>query len=211
MAGFGKAGAWVPVRAAAFYLGKAITMKLFKLSAASAALAAICLAQPVCAGGVNTVPATLTLTEVSNTQLKWAWDALGGGFSGSITAGSADQWLNASISGPNLFFPSGQPLTASSSWAEPENPTGFKNTVSVGHFQLASSSFTWTITVNSDVNGTPNFPDGFVVDVGGLYNLAFFDKGDAAATVPDTPRPLPFLGFLSWAWPSFAARLRPNG
>src|SRR3954467_10546488 len=87
------------------------------------AITAICLTQPVCAGNINAVAPTLTLTEVSNTQLNWAWDATGGGFSGSITTGTADQWLNASISGPNLVFPVGGSIAVAGAWQEPEDPT----------------------------------------------------------------------------------------
>jgi hypothetical protein len=49
------------------------------------------------------VEPTLTLTEVSNTQLTWAWDLAGGGTSGTITTLTPDNWGFTSISGPNLI------------------------------------------------------------------------------------------------------------
>jgi hypothetical protein len=86
------------------------------------AIAATCLAQPVCATAVTP---TLTLTEVSNTQLNWAWDAAGGGTSGTITALTPDVWGPTSISG-NGFGSGGFVFV---NWQEPES-TGFQNQVS---------------------------------------------------------------------------------
>src|SRR5205823_6138356 len=66
---------------------------------------------------------TLTLTEVSNTQLNWAWDAAGGGSSGSIftAAPFIDSWQPTTISGPNLSIPPGSFIHVIDTWTEPED------------------------------------------------------------------------------------------
>ena len=127
---------------------------------------------------------TLTLTEVSNTQLTWAWDLAGGSTSGTITTLTPDNWGFTSISGPNLNI-APQGITGSDLWREPER--GFVNNADASYSQLTSTTFTWFIQAQSDLAiAFTGDPDGTVVDVGGHFKLAFFDKGDAAAAVPDT-------------------------
>lgn len=149
------------------------TLKL--LPALMVAISAL-VAHPVFGGAIEP---TLTLTEVSKTQLNWAWDAAGGGSSGSITAGSADEWLNTSISGPTL----GAQAEGSNSWTEPEN-AGFHNFVNVAFNQMTT---TWIIvTVDSDVIGTGSLLDGMASDFGG-FQVKFFDNAASSETaVPDT-------------------------
>ena len=130
-------------------------------------------AHPAWAG---TVEPTLTLTEVSNTQLDWAWDAAGGGSSGSITAVLADQWLNTSISGPTLSAT----VEVVASWAEPED-AGFHNLVDVAYNQT-----TWIIvTVNSDVIGTGGIPNGVTGHFDPFLQIKFVDNA-ATSEAPDT-------------------------
>ena len=121
---------------------------------------------------------TLTLTEVSNTQLNWSWDAAGGGTSGSITALSADQWLNTSISGPTLSAMA----EGSGTWTEPDN-AGSNNYVNVAY-----TGTTWlVVTVNSDVTGAGTLSDGMAADFGG-FQVKFFDNAATSepTAVPDT-------------------------
>src|SRR6266850_8618567 len=151
------------------------TLKI--LPALMVAITATWVTQSVCAGGFTPEP-TLTLTEVSNTQLNWAWDAAGGGSSGSITAGSADQWLNTSISGPTLSALA----EGSGSWTEPED-AGFHNFANVAYTPTG-----WIIvTVLSDVFAAGQVSNGTAADFGG-FQVNFFDNAATSetATVPDT-------------------------
>jgi hypothetical protein len=126
---------------------------------------------------------TLTLTEVSNTQLTWAWDAAGGGTSGTITTLTPDNWGLTSISGPNLNL-TPQGITGTNVWGEPER--GFVNNAGTSYSQTNSTTFAWFIQAQSDLAFPFTVePDGTVVDVAGNFKVAFFDKGDAALA-PDT-------------------------
>ena len=132
---------------------------------------------------------TLTVTEVSNTQLNWAWDAAGGSSSGSINTLLPDNWPITPISGPNLFQSPSFNFTGHGLWTEPGEP-GFYNLLSVGYFQSTTSIGLWTIfpviSDSSTSSGFPIFPDSTVADVG-LFKFAFVDSAAAsAATVPDT-------------------------
>jgi hypothetical protein len=139
-------------------------------------------AQPVFGGAIEP---TLTLTEVSNTQLDWGWDAVGGGSSGSITAVLADEWLNTSISGPTL---SGL-AEGSATWTEPEN-AGFHNYANVAYTPTG-----WiVVTVDSDVIGTGSILDGMATDFGG-FQVKFVDNAATSeASVPDTGTTFSLLG-----------------
>jgi hypothetical protein len=190
----------------ALLAGKIMSKSTLKiLPVLTVAITTVWLSQPVFADPMPMEP-TLTLTEVSNTQLDWAWDAAGGGFSGSIAAVSPDHWANAPISGPNLNFPPSLGIIAVRFWTEPEG--GFHNDVAVAYFQSNSTTFTWEIgSVDSDVIGDGTMPDGTTGNVGGFYNLAFFDKGDVASvpSVPDTGTTASLLG-LSLAGLAFLRR-----
>ena len=176
------------------------TLKI--LPALMVAITTVWLSQPVFGNGIEP---TLTLTEVSATQLDWAWDAAGGGFSGSITAGPADHWGPTMISGPNLNTSFPFSLVATGSWTEPEG--GFHNVVEVDYFQSTSTAFTWTLAVSSDVIGNGILADGTTSDVAGYFKVAFFDKGDVASvpSVPDTGTTASLLG-LSLAGLAFLRR-----
>jgi hypothetical protein len=133
---------------------------------------------------------TLTVTEVSNTQLNWAWDAAGGSTSGMITTLTPDLWPQTFISGPNLNQSQGFGGASHGFWTEPGDP-GFFNLLSVQYIQ-GNTSGLWTILpVKSDTSDTssgfPIFPDGTVADTG-LFKFAFVDSAAASETtaVPDT-------------------------
>jgi len=152
-------------------------------------------AHPAWAGAVEP---TLTLTEVSNTQLNWSWDAAGGGTSGTINTLTPDLWPQTSISGPNLNQSEGFNSLAHDFWTEPGGP-GFYNLAVVEYGQNRSSFF-WNITsVNSDTSDTssgfPIFPDGTVVNTG-FFKLAFVDSAATSetTTVPDTGTTFPLFG-----------------
>jgi hypothetical protein len=149
-------------------------------------------AHPAWAGAIAP---TLTLTEVSNTQLNWAWDAAGGGTSGTINTLTPDVWGPSSISGPTLgsVSPSG-----SAHWQEPENTAGFQNLVS---FLGPNSSFggpNWSITVNSDMIATPGAaPDGQTIPFTIFgFQITFVDSAATSETtaVPDTGTTASLLG-----------------
>ena len=165
-------------------------------------IAVTCLVQPVFAAAIQP---TLTLTEVSSTQLNWSWDASGGGTSGTITTLTPDHWVNADISGPNLNQSLGAYLVVDS-WTEPEG--GSRNIVVVDYIQSTSTTFAWQIpSVFSDVSGSGNLPDGLAVDTSFGYNLAFFDQGDIAG-VPDSGTTLSLLGFASLGLVALRRKLR---
>jgi hypothetical protein len=142
---------------------------------------------PAWAGAVEP---TLTLTEVSNTQLNWAWDAAGGSTSGTINTLLPDNWPSTPISGPNLNQSEGFNLTGHALWTEPGNP-GFYNLFFLQYFQSTTSIGLWTIfPVISDTSDTSSgftiFPDSTVAD-SGFFKFAFVDSAAASeATVPDT-------------------------
>jgi len=168
--------------------GKIMSKSTLKLLPALmiAITAAFVTTRPVCAGVIEP---TLTLTEVSNTQLNWAWDAAGGSSSGSITAGSTDQWPQTLISGPGLpGIPVGSSVRPLIFWTEPED-AGFRNEIRINYTQITSSSFTWTVAVNSDflTTGGGNNPNGSVLDVNGRFKVGFDDNAATSETaVPDT-------------------------
>ena len=144
-------------------------------------------AHPAWAGQVEP---TLTLTEVSNTQLDWAWDAAGGSTSGTINTLTPDLWGLTPISGPDLNQSNGFNISGHGLWTEPGDP-GFYNLVVVGYGQTFSSFF-WTISpVNSDTSDTSSgfqiYQDGTAADTG-LFKFKFVDSAAASetASVPDT-------------------------
>src|SRR5438270_8963081 len=92
---------------------------------------------------------TLTLTEVSNTHLTWAWDAAGGGTSGTINALTPDVWAPTSISGPPPAVGS-IGVVMFLRWQEPENTAGFLNQVEIVTPTFGIGSGDWSISVNSD-------------------------------------------------------------
>jgi hypothetical protein len=130
---------------------------------------------------------TLTLTEVSNTQLTWAWNAAGGGTSGTINALTPDVWAPTSISGPAPAVGS-IGVVQFVRWQEPENTAGFLNQVEIVPPTFGIGSGDWSISVNSDVIATfAALPDGQTF-FGSGFNMVFVDSAATSETtaVPDT-------------------------
>jgi hypothetical protein len=153
------------------------TLKM--LTALMIAIAAL-VAQPIFGGDIP-IP-TLTLTEVSNTQLNWAWDTAGGGTFGTQTTLRPDVWFDFSISGPGV----GAAFASVAQWQEPEN-AGFNNLLNYLASALGGPD-SWRFSVVSDVI-TPGatIPDGQPYSGPG-FNIVFVDSAATSetATVPDT-------------------------
>jgi hypothetical protein len=127
---------------------------------------------------------TLTLTEVSNTQLNWAFNAAGGGNSGTITTLTPDVWGPTSISAEGVGTSGANGLVR---WQEPENTAGSENLVNfiIPAFGLGGG---WIITVHSDmISPGGGLPDGQTFPGIG-YNIVFVDSAATSETaaVPDT-------------------------
>jgi protein with PEP-CTERM/exosortase system signal len=155
------------------------TLKL--LPALMVAIITAWFSHPAWAGAVEP---TLTLTEVSNTQLSWAFDAAGGGKSGTITTLTPDVWGPTSISAEGVGL-SG--FNGFLRWQEPENPAGSENLVDllIPAFGLGGG---WNITVHSDMISTGGgIPDGQTFPGPG-FNMVFVDSAATSETtaVPDT-------------------------
>ena len=145
------------------------------VSALIVAITAVWLSQPVF--GVAITP-TLTLTEVSSTQLDWAWDAAGGGTHGTVITMTPDNWGPTSISGPNIGTVHTDVVGL---WQEPENVAGLRN---LGQ-AIYDPTNGWDLFVLSDDIGAGTTPNGQSVSFG-TFNVKFVDNGDAPAGVPDT-------------------------
>jgi hypothetical protein len=138
----------------------------------------------------NAIP-TLTLTEVSSTQLDYSWDT---GLSGTIQS-TGDSWT-VNISSPifSTFFAS---LTYSST--EPSEN-------SHNEIQVVWDSTDFGVTVSSDLAGVGQYNDGVAVTAfdafqTATFNVIFLDKGDSTV-VPDAGNTLLLLllasGTLVW-------------
>jgi protein with PEP-CTERM/exosortase system signal len=129
---------------------------------------------------------TLTLTEVSSTELDYSWDAAGGGSSGKLTDSTPNHWLALPISGPTLGVNTG--LTGD--WKEPEAPTSQCNIVDVSFI-----SGSWKLGVVSEAGFPGTIENGRAV-TSPNFDLVFNDNGDApVAGVPDTGTTASLLGF----------------
>jgi len=122
----------------------------------------------------STVP-TLTLTEVSSTQLNWAWST---GGSGTLTDISPDVWQDTTFSGPTLTGPD----SLHYGWIEPDNSSEFNNVLI-----SSDGSSVFTLYVSSDVTSgdVTKVVNGTVKGSGnGYFAVVYDDLGDSTSA-PD--------------------------
>ena len=173
------------------------------LPAVIIAITAVWGTQPVFGGAPTATPTpstsvVITFTENSSASLTAIYtDPMGGMLSLVVNNTSADHWT---VDLPTYL------VTATSNqwlpWAEPELVAPIKGNV-------VSPSGSNSFAVSSDVAITGFVDNGdfsstwIAIDNSGAGGVAVFgrfnDLGDASSAVPDTERPFPFLGFLSWA------------
>lgn len=129
---------------------------------------------------------TITLTEVSDTELDYSWSD--GSGSGQLIASVPDNWSTGPdvLPGPGLGINTG----GQSFWAEETSLTYNNVSVSVGPAGQTQ------IFVQSDLNDPPLTPlaNGAIFNANG-FNIQFFDNGDeSGGSVPDAGATASLLG-----------------
>ena len=155
-----------------------------------AAITAALVTQPVFGSSID-LDHQMVFTENSSSSLSVTYDGSSAGI--TVTPISPDGWT---VTFSQSFTSGGF------TWQDPTDAAVLSNLVlflSGGRFDVISDFLVPT----TQPNGSTYVGAGTQVSDGTPFDMTFNDNGDTART-PTRERPVRFLGFLSWAWVSFA-------